>query len=386
MAQLVAVSDAHRRELAELREAVERVVQTADAPDRGIPPELSARLDALQGAVEGLAPDLTERIDAGSAQPDQTLVAELARMAQLVAVSDAHRREMAELKDAVERLAQTSEAPDCVASPPDLSTRFDALQGTVEGLVSTLTERLIAGSAGHEISLIAELAQMAQLVAVSDAHRRELAELRDAVERIARADNAPSNIGMPPDLSARLDALQGAVEGLAQSRIHQPDHDPEVTRLSVEMAEMAKLVALGSSDRQRIAELHRLVAQRNNTDLTQQIDAIQRDIRRLAGTEPDLANPAWQRDRIARRRAEAEVGRLQDEMLLLSKRVESLQVDLDAARQSRRKLKKALKQQAYQAKRQLARAQQATGVRHWVRAAKMARPVGWLYRRLGPRR
>jgi len=306
---------------------------------------------------------------------DQTLVHELARMAQLVAVSDAHRRELAALKDAVERLAQTSQVPNQVASPPDLSARFDALQATVEGLVPTLTERLVAGSARRDESLIAELAQMAQLVAVSDAHRRELAELRDAVERTTWADYAPASTTIPPDLAARLDTLQDAVEGvaLAQSRIHRPDHDPEVTRLSAEMAEMAKLVALGNSDRQRIAELHRMVGQRSSTDLTRQIDAIQRDIRRLAGTEPDLANPAWQRDRIARRRAESELGRLQDEMLLLAMRVETLQGDLDAARQSRRKLKKALKQQA-------------TGVRHWVRTAEMARPVRWLYRRLKPRR
>ena len=314
---------------------------------------------------------------------DQTLVAELARMAQLVAVSDDHRCELAELRQAVERIVQTADTPDR-GIPPDLPARLDALQGAVERLAQAATERISAGSAQPDQTLVAELARMAQLVAVSDDHRCELAELRQAVERIVQTADTPDR-GIPPDLPARLDALQGAIERLAQSRIHQPDHDPEVTRLSVEMAEMAKLVALGNLDRQRIAELQRLMEQLSSTDLTQQIDAIQRDVRRLAGTKSDLANPAWQRDRIARRRAEAELDRLQEEMLILSKRVNSLQGDLDAARQSRRKLKKALKQQAHRAKRQLARAQQVTGVRHWVRTAKLALPVRWLYRRLGTR-
>ena len=185
-----------------------------------------------------------------------------------------------------------------------------------------------------------------------------------------------------PALAAQLETVIGNL-ALAAAQGSSPHRDPEVVRLSAEMAEMAKLVALGQADRQRIADIHRIVAQKDSSDLSGQLKAVQRSVQQLI--EPDLANPAWYHDRLARRRAETEVARLQNEVVALTQRVVDLQESLDEARQSRRKMKKALDRQAHHAEKRAARAQKVSGLRQWVRTAKVAWPVRWMYQRLRPR-
>ena len=381
MAQLVAVSDSHQRELADLRTVVERLVPDSNPPHRDIvSAEVIVRIDGLKAAVDGIAPALTSHL-ANRADHNDTLIAELAQMAQLVAVSDSHQRELADLRTVVERLVPDSNPPHRDIVSAEVIVRIDGLKAAVDGIAPALTSHL-ANRADHNDTLIAELAQMARLIAVGDSHRQELVELRKSVESLVRSEGEAASIELTPSLSAQLEKLSREI-ALAASHGAGPDRGSEVVRLLAEMGEMAKLVALGHSDRQRITEIHGIVGQKEALDLSRVVKEIHRNVQKLI--EPGLAQPAWYHDRLARRRAETEVARLQNEVVALTQRVVDLQESLDEARQSRRKMKKALDRQAHHAEKRAARAQKVSGLRQWVRTAKVAWPVRWMYQRLRPR-
>lgn len=332
-------------------------------------------------ADEGLKSISTAR-PVSQAEREDILIAELAQMAQLVAVGDSHQRELADLRAVVERLVPDSNPPHRDIVSAEVIARIDGLKDAVEGLAPALTSRL-ANRADHNDTLISELAQMARLIAVGDSHRQERVELRKSVESLARSEGEAASIELTHSLTAQLEKLRGEI-ALGASHCGGPDRGSEVVRLLAEMGEMAKLVALGQSDRQRITEIHRIVGQKEASDLSGLVKAIHRNVQKLI--EPDLAQPAWYRDRLARRCAETELERLQNEVVTLTQRTVYLQESLDEARHSRRKMKKALDRQAHQAEKRAARAQRATGLRQWVRTAKVAWPVRWMYRRLRPRR
>ena len=263
--------------------------------------------------------------------------------------------------------------------------------------------------------LVAELAQLARLVAVGDEHRHELARLSGLVEGIAGAlDEARAERSLPAALDQRLDALQSSVTEAAQAAAaaaQRPDGGSEdadeVRRLSAEMAEMARLVALTDADRRRLSELHRIASAGDAVSVSRQIEALHRDIRRLMGADPELANPAWHRDRVARRQAEADVIRLEHELAELGQQFVQQRLELEETRKSRRKLKAsvdklrrhadALGQRHAAQKRELDQLRKSYRklrtaldtppglrgkARHWARTASMAQPLRWAYQRL----
>ena len=349
----------------------------------------------------------------------QQLVSELAQLARLVAVSDEHRHELARLSGLVERLARAShDAPAERGLPADLDKRLNALQSAIDGAAQSAaaalaTQRPAGASedAGEVRRLSAELAQMARLVAVSDEHRHELARLSGLVGNVASAlDNAPADPGLPAVLDKRLDALQSAIDGVAltnQQPASTSEDAGEVRRLSTELAEIARLVALTDADRRRLSELHRMASTGDAVSVSRQIEILHRDIRRLVGAAPELANPAWHRDRVARRQAEADVIRLERELAELGQQFVRQGLELEETRKSRRKLKAsveklrrhadALGQRHNAQKRELDQLRKSyrklkttldtpAGLRgkarHWARTASVAQPIRWAYRQL----
>lgn len=282
-----------------------------------------------------------------------------------------------------------------------------------------MDERALQNPEDHGVvqQLVSELAQLARLVAVSDEHRHELARLSSLVEKLARASHdAPADPGLPADLDKRLDALQSAINGAAQSAAaalatQRPagasEDAGEVRRLSAELAEIARLVALTDADRRRLSELHRMASTGDAVSVSRQIEILHRDIRRLVGADPELANPAWHRDRVARRQAEADVIRLERELAELGQQFVRQGLELEETRKSRRKLKAsveklrrhadALGQRHNAQKRELDQLRKSYRklktmldtppglrgkARHWARTASVAQPIRWAYRQL----